>query len=129
MKSKFIALFLISSLILVTICVSGAQDTRSNPKITILLSNDDGYNAPAGISENMKGVKITKLSLNPKKDMYHLEKDLSLTKIYRSNEFKLIIDNDPKTDANAFSKGYITITPLSINQADSIKNSFSFLTK
>lgn len=75
-------------------------------------------NAPAGIAKTMKGAKVTKLSLNPERDMYHLQKDLYFAKIYKANEFKPILDNDLETDVNAFSKGYITITPLSINQTD-----------
>ncbi|MBI3590927.1 MAG: 5'/3'-nucleotidase SurE [Candidatus Melainabacteria bacterium] len=74
-------------------------------------------NFPAGISKGIKGTKVTKLSLIDETNTYH-KKHFPFFEAYKTNITKLNIDNDPETDINAFANGYVTITPLSIDQTN-----------
>ncbi len=74
-------------------------------------------NFPSGVSKKIKGTKVTKLSLVDEKNTYQ-KINFPFLEIYKSGKIKLVLDNDPQTDVNAFSNGYVTITPLSLDQSD-----------
>ncbi len=74
-------------------------------------------NFPSGIASGIKGTKITKLGTLSERNVYHKLK-LPFLQVYKVNQQEKILNNDPETDINAFSNGYVTITPLSINQTN-----------
>ena len=74
-------------------------------------------NFPSSISKGIKGTKVTKLSLVDEKNVSH-RINIPFSEIYKVKITKPIADNDPETDINALSNGYVTITPLSIDQTD-----------
>ncbi len=76
-------------------------------------------NFPNGVSNGIQGTRITKLSSIYNGNEYY-KLNVPLIKVYKAKQ-KQIIDSDPETDINAFSKGFVTITPLTIYQTDLTK--------
>ena len=73
-------------------------------------------NFPSGISKGIKGTKITKLSSTDEENIYQ-KINFPFLEVYKA-KLKSAIDNDTEVDLNAFSKGYVTITPLSLDQTN-----------
>ena len=85
-------------------------------------------NFPQGIAKGIKGTRITKLALVDQEHIYH-KTDFPLIWLYHSDEIKHAGNNDSETDVNAFARGFVTITPLSLDETNySELNSLKVLT-
>ena len=74
-------------------------------------------NFPSGVSKGIKGTKITKLSSMDEKNIYQ-RISLPFLEVFKAERIKPGLDNNPQTDVNALSNGYVTITPLSLDQTN-----------
>ncbi len=86
-------------------------------------------NIPPGAAQGTKGTLITKLSLKVPRNDY--EKRISPRgQTYYWNTYQPVTEDEEGTDVNAFKQGYVTITPLSIDQTKTTDlDAFRALTK
>ncbi|NIN13435.1 MAG: 5'/3'-nucleotidase SurE [Gemmatimonadales bacterium] len=74
-------------------------------------------NVPAGGAERIRGVRVVRMSLTPGAQRF----DRRLTpsgQVYYWSDRSPVADDGEGTDVHAFNRGYITVTPLSIDQTD-----------
>lgn len=83
-------------------------------------------NAPAG---QPKGVRVTRLSVKPHQENYE-RRTSPRGRIYFWSRYRPLEDDDEGTDVWAFARGYITLTPMTLDAtADRQMGSFRALEK
>lgn len=72
-------------------------------------------NVPAGVARGIKGVRITKLSLKVPGNKYE-RRASPRGQLYFWSTYEPVTEDVEGTDVQAFEQGYISITPLSLDQ-------------
>ncbi|MBI3949745.1 MAG: 5'/3'-nucleotidase SurE [Acidobacteria bacterium] len=74
-------------------------------------------NVPAGVARSIKGVRITKLSLKAPQQGYE-RRTSPRGQLYFWSTYQPVTDDAEGTDVHAFEQGYITVTPLSLDNTN-----------
>lgn len=74
-------------------------------------------NVPAGVARGIKGVRLTRLSLKVPRNKYE-RRTSPYGQLYFWSIYEPVTEDVQGTDVHAFGQGYISITPLSVDQTN-----------